>query len=142
MRELILTGEILGVILVLMALASAGLIVRRNAIARGGPMVLMSVRTDPDASWRTGMARVGNDEVAWFPIIGVRVRPSLSWQRGSLELGPPQAPDQRPVSMTDPVQVSFMAQDAQVDVVVPRSGYTTVRSWSESAPPGLNTNVA
>lgn len=140
MDELILTGEILGILVAVLLASVTWLVVRRRLIAREGPLVLMCVRSQN--GWRTGLGRVGDHEVGWFPLIGIRTTPERRWIRGRLDLGPPEVGDQRPVGMSDPVQVRFTAPDGDVEVVLARTDYTTVRSWSESAPPGLNTNVA
>ena len=55
-------------------------------------------------------------------------------------LGVPRDSDYRPTGMPDPVLVPFELPEQTVDVVLSRADYTAVRSWSESAPPGLNAN--
>ncbi|BDZ57251.1 MULTISPECIES: DUF2550 family protein [Barrientosiimonas] len=138
MGELVVTGEILGGLLLLFALILALLLLRRSRISRGGPMVLMSLHRD--GSWRSGMARVGGEDIAWFPLFGVTTRPAAQWERGRLALGVPRDSDYRPTGMPDPVLVPFELPEQTVDVVLSRADYTAVRSWSESAPPGLNAN--
>lgn len=138
MDELVVTAEILGGLLLLVAIIVALLLIRRGRIARCGPMVLMSLRRDD--RWHAGMARVGIADIAWFPLFGVRLRPSAQWERGALVLGAPQDPPHRPATMGDPVLVPFDQGDSTVEVVLSRGDYTAVRSWSESAPPGLNAN--
>lgn len=140
MDELILTGEILGILVAVLLASVAWLLIRRSLIAREGPLVLMCVYGRN--GWRTGLGRVGDHEVGWFPLIGIRTTPEHRWGRGRLDLGPPETGGQRPVGMSDPVQVRFSSPDGDVEVMLARTDYTTVRSWSESAPPGLNTNVA
>jgi Protein of unknown function (DUF2550) len=136
--ELVVTGEILGGLLLLVALVVALLLIRRTQIARGGPMVLMSLRRDD--TWRAGMACVGVAHIAWFPLFGVRLRPAQQWERGRLVLGPPHEAPHRPASMGDPVLVGFEQDDRVIETLLSRADYTAVRSWSESAPPGLNAN--
>lgn len=138
MDELVVTGEILGGLLLLVAIIVGLLLMRRGQIARGGPMVLMSLRRDD--AWRAGMARVGVTDIAWFPLFGVRLRPTRQWARGQLVLGAPEKPPHRPTSMAEPVLVSFDQNADTVEVLLSRADYTAVRSWSESAPPGLNAN--
>ncbi|WP_018156586.1 DUF2550 family protein [Demetria terragena] len=138
MGELVVTGEILGGLLLCVALALGILVMRRRHIARSGPMVLMSVNRD--GSWHAGMASVGVTTISWFPLFGVRLRPTHEWQRGQLVLGAPTEPPHRPTGMGDPVLVAFEQGAQSTDIVVGRSAYTAVRSWSESAPPGLNAN--
>lgn len=136
--ELVVTAEILGGLLLLVAITVGLLIMRRSRISRGGPMVLMSLCRDD--RWRAGMARVGISDIAWYPLFGVRARPTEQWERGHLVLGAPREPTHRPATMSDPVLVSFDQDREMLEVMLSRSDYTAVRSWSESAPPGLNAN--
>lgn len=138
MDELVVTAEILGGLLLLVAITVSLLLMRRGRIARGGLMVLMSLHRGD--RWRAGMARVGVSDIAWYPLFGARIRPTEQWERGHLVLGAPQEPTHRPATMGDPVLVAFDEDGARFDVLLGRADYTAVRSWSESAPPGLNAN--
>lgn len=139
MQQLVITGEIVGGLLLLGALIAASQLLRRARIARNGLMVLMAVRSH--AGWRTGMARVSPSDIAWFPLFGLDTKPVRLWERGDLEVGAPQPTERRPSSMSKPVMVPFVVDGRQVDVVVSEGDYTALRSWSESAPPGRGVSV-
>lgn len=138
-QQLVITGEVVGVLLLIVVLLVASQLVRRNRIARGGPMVLMALRSH--AGWRTGMARVGVDDIAWFTLFGFDTRPVRVWERHELDVGAPEPTERRPSAMSNPVLVPFVVSGRTVEVVVSRGDYTALRSWSESAPPGRNANV-
>ncbi|AKU17508.1 DUF2550 family protein [Luteipulveratus mongoliensis] len=141
MAEVRLTGEILAGLLVLLVLICLALVLRRRAISRGGPMMLMA--RQKGSGWTLGLARVTASEVAWFPLIGVTVRPRARWIRGDIDLGAPKPIGHgRPVAMADPVSVNCTSGDRDFTIALSSADYTALRSWAESSPPGLNANVA
>ncbi|TWE07967.1 DUF2550 family protein [Rudaeicoccus suwonensis] len=142
---MIATLDGLGVVLACLALlvlaAMIALIVRRRLISRGEPMLLLAVsRSD---GWHLGMARLTTASVQWHSIIGVGVRPREVWRRGDLDLGAPSPLEgTRPLAIIDPVQVQCSVDGGSITICLASGDYTALRSWSESAPPGLNANVA
>ncbi|WP_158607633.1 DUF2550 family protein [Flexivirga caeni] len=133
-------GVVCVVLVIVLGLAS--LVARRRIIARGEPLAMVAVQRGDDG-WKLGMTRLSTDCVQWFSVIGVGVRPQLVWSRGELDLGAPM-PVQRakPIGMLDPVQVECTVGDDRFTIAIAPGDYTALRSWSESAPPGLNANVA
>lgn len=141
MGELKLTGEILAGLLLVVLLICVGLVLRRRAIARGGPVMLLALSRDP--GWSLGLARVTASEIAWFPLLGWNLRPRERWIRGDLDLGSPDPIQQsRPIGVIDPVKVICNSGAHDFIIALSAGDYTALRSWSESAPPGLNANVA
>ncbi|KNX36626.1 DUF2550 family protein [Luteipulveratus halotolerans] len=141
MTEVVLTGEILAGVLLLLVLVCLAFVLRRHAIARGGPMMLMA--RQKAAGWSLGLARVTATDVSWFPLIGLTTRPTVRWQRGDLDLGAPETiRHSRPVAMADPVSVTCTSSSVDFTIALSSADYTALRSWAESAPPGLNANVA
>ena len=141
MRELLITGEVIAAVIVLLVLALAGLIVRRQTIARSGPLSLAALERQP-GSWRLGFVRVAHDDIRWYPLVGVTTRAARRWQRGDLVLGAPSTEGTPRVPIPDMVVVECRAAGGQFRLALSAGDYTAVRSWSESAPPGLNANVA
>ncbi|MDE9365951.1 DUF2550 family protein [Luteipulveratus sp. YIM 133132] len=136
-----LAGEVLGGVCLLLVLIACAFVLRRQAIARGCPLMLMA-RQKP-SGWTLGMARVTASEVCWFPFLGFSVRPRDRWVRGDLDLGAPlPIHGGRPVSMPDAVSVSCSSRAGDFTIALSSADYTALRSWAESAPPGLNANVA
>jgi hypothetical protein len=128
-------------LLLLVVLALVALVVRRRVIARGEPLAMVAVRRGD--GWKLSMTRFSTDSVQLFAVIGVGVRPRSVWRRGELELGAP-APLTRnkPIAIIDPVQVECAVGAEKFLIAIAPGDYTALRSWSESAPPGLNANVA
>lgn len=117
------------------------LVVRRRVIARGEPLAIVAVKRGD--GWKLGMTRFTTNSVQWFPVIGFSVRPRFVWRRGELDLGAPgPVAHAKPIAMPDPVQVECTIGTERFLIAIAPGDYTALRSWSESAPPGLNANVA
>lgn len=131
----------LACLLLVIVVLMAGLVLRRRVISHGEPMSLMAISRH--SGWRLGMIRLTTDNVQWFPLIGVGLRPKHVWCRAELDLGAPgPLSGTRPLAITDPVEVRCTAGGCHFLLIVARGDYTALRSWSESSPPGLNANVA
>ncbi|MBB2890276.1 DUF2550 family protein [Flexivirga oryzae] len=128
-------------VVLVIVLGLVALVVRRRVIARGEPLAMVALRRGD--GWKLGMTRLTTDSVQWFPVIGMRVRPILVWRRGELDLGAPRpVAHTKPIAMVDPVQVECTIGEERFLIAIAPGDYTALRSWSESAPPGLNANVA
>lgn len=125
----------------LVVLGLAALVLRRRLIARGEPLAMVAVQRGD--GWKLVMTRFSIDAVQLYSVIGVGIRPRTVWRRGDLDLGAP-APltRNRPIAITDPVQVECTVGRERFVIAIAPGDYTALRSWSESAPPGLNANVA
>ncbi|GGB15506.1 hypothetical protein GCM10011492_01500 [Flexivirga endophytica] len=131
----------LACLLLLVVLGLASLIVRRHLIARGEPLAMVAV--ERGEGWKLRMTRFSTDSVQGFSVIGVGLRPRFVWRRGDLDLGAPSVlARNKPIAITDPVQVECTVGDETFLIAIAPGDYTALRSWSESAPPGLNANVA
>jgi hypothetical protein len=132
-------GIACAVIVIVLGLVS--LVARRRLIARGEPLAMVALQRGE--GWKLGMTRLTTDNVQWFAVIGIGLRPRCVWRRGELDLGSP-APLTRnkPIAMIDPVQVDCTTGAEHFRIAIAPGDYTALRSWSESAPPGLNANVA
>ena len=63
--------------------------------------------------------------------------------RGDLDLGAPQPLTRnKPIAIIDPVRVECTVGGDTFLIAIAPGDYTALRSWSESAPPGRNANVA
>lgn len=128
-------------VVLVIVLGLVALVVRRRVIARGEPLAMVALRRGD--SWKLGMTRLSTDSVQWFPVIGASVRPRVVWRRGELDLGAPgPVTVAKPIAMPDPVQVECTVGIDHFLIAIAPGDYTALRSWSESAPPGLNANVA
>lgn len=131
----------LACLLLLCVLALAALVVRRRLIARGEPLAMVAVQRGE--GWKLAMTRFSTDSVQLYAVIGAGVRPRSVWRRGDLDLGAPHPLTRnKPIAILDPVQVECAVNGERFLIAIAPGDYTALRSWSESAPPGLNANVA
>ena len=131
----------LACLLLLVVLGLASLVVRRRLIARGEPLAMVAVQRGD--GWKLAMTRFSTDSVQLYAVIGVGVRPRSTWPRGDLDLGAPRPLTRnKPIAIIDPVRVECTVGGEKFLIAIAPGDYTALRSWSESAPPGLNANVA
>jgi len=131
----------LACLLLLVVLGLGSLVVRRRLIARGEPLAMVAVQRGE--GWKLAMTRFSTDCVQLYAVIGVGVRPRSMWPRGDLDLGAPQPLTRnKPIAIIDPVRVECTVGGDTFLIAIAPGDYTALRSWSESAPPGRNANVA
>ncbi len=130
----------LGVILLLCALGV--LFARRELIARGGGTIEVSFRLStlvPGRGWSPGIAQFRGDEMRWYRVFSLSIRPSRTLTRRCLSVQRRRAPEtiERLVLPADWVVLSCSC-DAQhpVEIAMARNTLTGFMSWIEAAPPG------
>ncbi|MEO8851395.1 MAG: DUF2550 family protein [Allobranchiibius sp.] len=134
-------GFVLGVVVALFAAAVAVFIARNRSINQGRTAYLVALRID--GRYRLGQAQVSTASVKWFPMRSLSMRPAHVWRRGDLDLGAPhKAPRTSYISITEAVRVSCTAESDTFEITLNMADYTALRSWSESAPPGIHADVA
>jgi hypothetical protein len=74
---------LLAAFLVVLVLAAAGIAGRRFLLERGGGTVECGLRR-PNGSWRLGVARYRGEELRWYGIFGLSVRPDEVFPRRDL----------------------------------------------------------
>lgn len=141
-HDLLISVEVAVGLVLLVVVATVGyFLVRRRIIGRGNPLMLVYLKAGSRP--RTGFLAVTPDDVQWFPFLSPRLRPKYRWRRGDVTLGPPERiSGQRFATLAEPVAVDCQTDSGSYHLVLSASDYTAFRSWSESAPPGLNANVA
>ncbi|PRY62900.1 uncharacterized protein DUF2550 [Knoellia remsis] len=139
----IVTAEIvLAVALALVALCVVFVWLRRRWISGGQPLMICAVRT-ADRRWRLGLARIADDRLDWFSVVGPSLRPGHSWRRRDLDLGAPKRlAEPVPGLPSDAVSVAGRTHDHACELALSPAAYTALRAWLESSPPGFNVNVA
>lgn len=145
MPAALLSVEVLvGALVVLVCLVVAGLVLRRRALARGRILTLCGLRREGAARFRMGLLRLGHDQLEWFPLLGVTLRPADGWARTDVDVEPSRALDgsERPDLIPDAVGVACRTPAGQFELAMLPDHYTALRSWLESAPPGSRANVA
>jgi hypothetical protein len=151
--------------LVLLVLAAAGIAVRRYLLERGGGTVECGLRK-PGGPWRLGVASYRLDELSWFGVFGVSMRPEETFPRRDLNvvsrrmpteaetasLGPgmivlecrlgESGPFGEGGALGDGTAVSSPGRGGTVELALPESALTGLLSWLEAAPPGSHLGVA
>jgi Protein of unknown function (DUF2550) len=74
---------LLAVFLVILVLAAGGIAARRFLLERGGGTVECGLRRQ-NGSWRLGVARYRGEELRWYGIFGLSVRPDEVFPRRDL----------------------------------------------------------
>ena len=74
---------LLAAFLVILVLAAAGIAARRFLLERGGGTVECGLRRQ-NGSWRLGVARYRGEELRWYGIFGLSVRPDEIFPRRDL----------------------------------------------------------
>jgi hypothetical protein len=145
MATALLSIEVLvGVLVVLVCLALAGVFVRRRVLARDSILTLCGMRRRSGMRWRLGLLRLGSDQLEWFPLLGVTTRPVDGWERNGVDLDAPTVLEghERLDLLPDAVGVECHIGTSTFELALLPEHYTALRSWLEAAPPGSRANVA
>jgi Protein of unknown function (DUF2550) len=130
--------------LMILVLAAVGIATRRYLLERGGGTVECGLRR-PGGSWRLGVASYQRDELCWFGVFGVSMRPEEVFPRRDLTLLSRRAPTGAEVSILGPgmivVECSF-GEGGPVELALSESALTGLLAWLEAAPPGSHLDVA
>lgn len=140
MEVLIAAEVVVGTCLAVALLILAFVFVRRRLLARGGDLMLCALRPEAQARWTAGLLRCEDVLVAWFPLLGFRLRPDYCWDRQGLDLtgmtgvGPNEPLDAgsvRAVLTGTPIGRG----PARVELALAQDPYTALRAWIEATPP-------
>ncbi|HWG63370.1 MAG TPA: DUF2550 domain-containing protein [Streptosporangiaceae bacterium] len=130
---------IFAVFLIAVVLVAAGITVRRVLLERGGGTVECALRL-PEGSWRLGVAAYRPDELHWYRVFGVRLRPAQVYGRRSLnvisrrEANPAEAASLGEGTVI--VQCKSAEGPGTVELAMGESALTGFLAWLEAAPPG------
>ncbi|MEV5747210.1 DUF2550 domain-containing protein [Actinoallomurus sp. NPDC052308] len=132
-------GGLLAVVLVAVLAAFALLSLRRWLLERRGGTVECSLR-DPYGRgvWRLGIGRYNGDELLWFAIFGIRLRPRRVVHRRGLVVSGRRKPEAEEEAALQPDAGILEIQDGNGTVELAMSGaaLTGFLAWLEAAPPG------
>jgi hypothetical protein len=121
--------------------AAAAIAVRRTLIERGGS-VECGLRNEPARRWRLGLAEYRPDELRWYPVFGVLLRPSAVFTRHGLNVVTRRPAELQEVPGLGPgtmvVECDTGAGDGQVELALSQDALTGFLAWLEAAPPGQN----
>jgi hypothetical protein len=124
--------------LIVLVLAAIGIAARRYLLERGGGTVECGLR-QPGGSWRLGVASYQREELCWFGVFGVSMRPEEVFPRRDLLVVSRRMPTEAEESVLGPgmvvVECSF-GEDRPVELALGESALTGLLAWLEAAPPG------
>ena len=116
---------LLAAFLVILVLAAAGIAARRFLLERGGGTVECGLRRQ-NGSWRLGVARYRGEELRWYGIFGLSVRPDEVFSRRDLTV----------VSRRLPTEAEAASLGPGMIVVECRLGEDTGQLGSVASGPG------
>jgi len=135
----IIEGIGIGVFVMLCALGV--LFVRREIIARGRGTIELNVRLStrlPGRGWSPGVARFTGDDLRWFRLFSLAVRPrrTLSRRALSIEGRRQPTPAERLALPADWIILRCNSQRESVEIAMAETTLAGFLSWVEAAPPG------
>jgi hypothetical protein len=134
-------GWLLVVVLVVAIAGAVGIAVRRNLIERGGGSVECGLRRSPARRWRLGLAAYQPDELRWYPVFGLWLRPAEVFARRALSVVSRRPAD--PVEMTSVGSGAVVVEcdtgqgaESRIELALSEDALTGFLAWLEAAPPG------
>ena len=95
--------------LVLLVLAAAGIAARRFLLERTGANVECGLRKDR-GTWRLGVASYRLDELCWFGVFGISMRPEETFPRRDLAVVSRRPPTEDEISILGPDRIVVECQ--------------------------------
>jgi hypothetical protein len=134
--------------LIILVLAAAGIAARRYLLERGGGTVECGLRKG-SGSWRLGVASYQLDELCWFRVFGISVRPQETFPRRDLTVVSRRLPTDAEQASLGPGMIvvacrlgDSSASDATVELAMEEAALTGLLAWLEAAPPGSHLGLA
>jgi hypothetical protein len=133
--------EVIGIGVLLLLFLVVALFVRRAVVARSGGTIRLSVRVSTlmdGRGWSPGFARFQGDDLRWYRMFSLALRPKRTLSRRDLAVESRRLPEgQERLSMpSDWVILRCTSHRAPVEIAMARSTVTGFSSWLESAAPG------
>jgi hypothetical protein len=123
--------------LVILILAAGVIAIRRFLLERGGGTVECGLRKG-SGSWRLGLASYQREELCWFGIFGLSVRPHEVFPRRDLTVVSRRLPTDAEAATLGPgmIVVECKLGEDQVELAMGEAALTGLLAWLEAAPPG------
>lgn len=133
--------EWIGIGVLVLVCALGVLFVRREIITRGGGTIELSLRLSTMVAgrgWSPGIGRFDGDELRWYRVFSLALRPRRVLSRRSLAVQSRRVPDasERLVLPEHWVILRCSTRRAVVEIAMAESTLTGFLSWIEAAPPG------
>ncbi len=153
---------LLAAFLVLLILAAVGIAARRFLLERGGGTVECGLRKPPTGPWRLGVASYQREELCWFGVFRVSMRPEETFPRRDLTVVSRRLPSDAEAASLGPGMIVVECQLGEggssgagpggsggsdrpgntVELALAESALTGLLSWLEASPPGSHLDVA
>lgn len=133
--------DAVGGLLVLLLLYGAALVVRRRWLARSGGTFELSVRVRPGRAgrgWILGVGRYTGDDLEWFRVFSLSVRPRFRYQRSDLTYeSRREAEGAEAYSLySGHIVVCCRTPSGLLELAMSPDALMGFLSWLEAAPPG------
>jgi hypothetical protein len=133
--------EVIGACLALGIAFLMALFIRRMLIARGGGTIEVSVRLyrrQHGRGWALGLARFSGDQLLWYRMFSLGIRPREILSRKDLNVVDRREPigSERVALMTGSVILECQTRQGPLEVAMDVAALTGFLSWLEAAAPG------
>jgi hypothetical protein len=133
--------EWIGVGVLVLLCALGVLFVRREIITRRGGTIELSLRLTtmvPGRGWSSGIGRFDGDELRWYRVFSLALRPRRVLSRRGLAVQGRRTPDasERLVLPEHWVIVRCATRRSPVEIAMAESTLAGFLSWLEAGPPG------
>ncbi|MBV9096070.1 MAG: DUF2550 domain-containing protein [Streptosporangiaceae bacterium] len=139
--------------LIFAVLAAAGIAVRRFLLERGGGTVECGLRWPSRKTggqqygrWRLGVASYQVDELCWFGVFGLSMRPAATFPRRDLTVVSRRLPSDAEEAVLGPGRIALEcllgADGPWVELALPELALPGLLAWLEAAPPGSHLRQA
>ncbi len=138
---------LLAAVLVVLVLAAAAIAARRFTLERGGGTVEAGLRKG-SGPWRLGVASYQSEELRWFGVFGMSMRPQEVFPRRDLILVSRRLPSEAETASLGAGMIVVECQlgegtpGSTVELALAESALTGLLSWLEAAPPGSHLDMA
>lgn len=127
-------------VLLALLLPLVALFLRRRWLSNQGGVFDCALRREP-GSWSTGVARYHGDELEWYRIFSLSMRPRVVLRRDlTRTIGRRQTTDSEAAVLFNDVQILGVADRVQpghrYELAMGGQSITGLMSWLEAAPPG------
>ena len=132
--------EAIGIVVFIVLCSLGVLFLRREVIARGRGVELnlrLSSRME-GRGWSPGIGRFAGDDLRWYRVFSLSVRPRRILSRGHLSVDGRRQPTatERLVLPADWIILRCTSQRSTVEIAMAETTLTGFMSWLEAAPPG------
>jgi len=136
---------VLAALLFALVAYAVGLVLRRRAISRHGGTFELSLRRPGSTEghgWQLGLGRYSGDQLEYFRIFSLSLRPKRVWPRDELVFQGWREPEgiELEALYVGHVVVACSGPDGPVELALARSSLMGLQSWLEARPPGTDWN--